>query len=80
LCLLAGVPAESILHYQTSIELLRSVSDSLWLAGIHFQSFTFNHATVASRKLSVSVKANSLLISLQALSFKRPLLSVNVDV
>jgi len=36
LCLLAGVPAESILHYQTSIELLRSVNDSLWLAGIHF--------------------------------------------
>lgn len=40
LCLLAGVPAESVLHYQTSVELLRSANDSLWLAG------TFYHATL----------------------------------
>jgi len=35
LCLLAGVPGESVLHYQTSVELLRSVTDSLWLAGMY---------------------------------------------
>ena len=33
LCLLGGVANESMLHYQTSIELLKSTNDYLWLAG-----------------------------------------------
>ncbi len=33
LCLLAGQAAEALLHYQTALDILRSASDWLWLAG-----------------------------------------------
>ncbi|KAL8584214.1 hypothetical protein ACOMHN_034900 [Nucella lapillus] len=35
LCLQAGLPGEAILHYQTSLDLLRSVNDFLWMGGCY---------------------------------------------
>lgn len=33
LCLLAGLPGEALLHYQTSLDVLKSASDWMWLGG-----------------------------------------------
>jgi len=33
LCLLSGVCGEAVLHYRTSLEMLRAANDVLWLAG-----------------------------------------------
>ncbi|XP_076437986.1 trafficking protein particle complex subunit 9-like isoform X2 [Babylonia areolata] len=35
LCLQAGLPGEAILHYQTSLDLLRSVNDFLWMGACY---------------------------------------------
>ena len=33
LCLQASMPGEAILHYQTSLDVLRNLNDFLWMAG-----------------------------------------------
>lgn len=33
LCLQAAMPGEAILHYNTALDLLRSVNDFLWMGG-----------------------------------------------
>ncbi|KAK2165160.1 hypothetical protein LSH36_54g08007, partial [Paralvinella palmiformis] len=35
LCLLAGLPGEALLHYQTSLDILKSASDWMWLGGAY---------------------------------------------
>ncbi|CAH1773233.1 unnamed protein product [Owenia fusiformis] len=65
LCLLAGLPAEAVLHYQTCLDSLRSVNDSLWLAaayeGLCAASVIVNYPrterpTSFSRNLSFSTR------------------------
>lgn len=35
LCLQAGLPGEAILHYQTALDMLRTVNDFLWMGGCY---------------------------------------------
>lgn len=39
LCLQADRPGEAILHYQTSLDILKTVNDSLWIGGCIFVYF-----------------------------------------
>jgi hypothetical protein len=43
--LLAGLPGEALLHYQTSLDLLKSSNDWLWLAGKKRKKLPFSHIT-----------------------------------
>ena len=38
LCLQASLPGEAILHYQTALDLLRTVNDFLWMGGERLSS------------------------------------------
>ncbi|KAK7475910.1 hypothetical protein BaRGS_00032878 [Batillaria attramentaria] len=64
LCLQAGLPGEAILHYQTSLDLLRAVNDFLWMGACYegicsasvVLTFPRNNPAALRRNLSFSVK------------------------
>ncbi|KAK6167354.1 hypothetical protein SNE40_021403 [Patella caerulea] len=60
LCLQAGMPGEAILHYQTAIDLLRSVNDFLWIGGC-FEGLSSSSVIMAYPKMATnaaSIKRN----------------------
>ena len=55
LCLQAGLPAEALLHYQTSAETLRGIHDWLWLAGMIYTRLEEGGGVVVSMDSFISV-------------------------
>lgn len=59
LSLQAGLPQEALAHYNTAVDVLRAITDWLWLGG-KFKSWRYLVFCPINNKVSISFEVNYL--------------------